>query len=178
MSEADDDALEADLEALRFARDIILTHNARVAETAALRASHPECANCGNPAACLGSYETNDAWAYACGDCCAHGNEDGCCFPLAEVPARYLALVRSEAAASDDLDTIDNARQAAWRAHAAVTAELDVLLPLLPPIDAALQLARDEVAALHRDPAGDYLARDEVLAVLDRYIAPAPPAAS
>jgi hypothetical protein len=49
------------------------------------------CANCGELADCLGSYENNHSWAYACNSCCGHGNEDGCCFPLSDIPARYQA---------------------------------------------------------------------------------------
>lgn len=165
-----DETPEADLEALRFARDIILTHNARVAETAALRASHPQCANCGNPAACLGSYESNDAWAYACGDCCAHGNEDGCCFPLAEVPARYQALVAREAAEEEELATsLARMQELEGMTFAAVLPPIDDEFPAPDP-EPALQLARDEIAALLRDPTGDYLGRDDVLAVLDRHL--------
>lgn len=41
---------------------------------------------CGKPASCIGAYEQNDApEAYACDDCCGHGNEDGHCRPVSEV---------------------------------------------------------------------------------------------
>lgn len=48
------------------------------------RAGEAVCANCGEPAACFGSYETELHPAYACDDCCAHGNEDGHCEQLSE----------------------------------------------------------------------------------------------
>ena len=42
--------------------------------------------DCGKPASCIGAYEQNDApEAYACDDCCGHGNEDGHCRPVSEV---------------------------------------------------------------------------------------------
>lgn len=37
------------------------------------------CAECGEPATCFGSYETDLNPAYACDECCGHGNEDGHC---------------------------------------------------------------------------------------------------
>lgn len=40
------------------------------------------CANCGKPAACFGSYEDDLHPAYACDECCGHGNEDGHCEPV------------------------------------------------------------------------------------------------
>jgi hypothetical protein len=52
------------------------------------------CDVCGKPAACMGSYEMQERWAYACNECCGHGCEDGVCYPLSEIPARYQALVR------------------------------------------------------------------------------------
>lgn len=41
----------------------------------------PVCANCGKPATCYGAYEDQNH-AYACDDCCGHGNEDGHCYPI------------------------------------------------------------------------------------------------
>lgn len=41
------------------------------------------CELCGKEAACFGVYENPDnETAYACNDCCAHGNEDGWCKPV------------------------------------------------------------------------------------------------
>ena len=36
------------------------------------------CHICDKPAICFGAYD-GDKPGYACGDCCAHGNEDGWC---------------------------------------------------------------------------------------------------
>lgn len=33
-------------------------------------------------AVCLGAYEDAETLTRACGDCCAHGNEDGHCEPI------------------------------------------------------------------------------------------------
>jgi hypothetical protein len=52
--------------------------------TAVNRAGPRVCANCGKPASCFGSYETELHPAYACNACCAHGNEDGHCEPLGD----------------------------------------------------------------------------------------------
>jgi len=43
------------------------------------------CARCGDddvPAVCVGEYEGHGGAQGACGNCCAHGNEDGWCLPL------------------------------------------------------------------------------------------------
>lgn len=46
------------------------------------RSGDPICSNCGEPAACFGSYETELTPAFACSECCGHGNEDGHCEPV------------------------------------------------------------------------------------------------
>lgn len=46
-------------------------------------ASEPACAICGKPAACKGAYEDATEEAFACDECCGHGNEDGHCRPIA-----------------------------------------------------------------------------------------------
>jgi hypothetical protein len=53
----------------------------------------PRCQSggCDYPAACLGTAEGNPA-SYACDICCGHGEEDGWCVPLADVPERYADL--------------------------------------------------------------------------------------
>lgn len=43
----------------------------------------PVCAFCGQTATCFGAYEGHEKDQYACDDCCAHGNEDGYCRPVA-----------------------------------------------------------------------------------------------
>lgn len=48
------------------------------------RAGDPICANCGEEATCFGSYETELTPAYACDECCGHGNEDGSCGRIAD----------------------------------------------------------------------------------------------
>ncbi len=49
----------------------------------------PTCAHCEQrPAACFGCYESEEHGpAAACDVCCGHGNEDGWCVPIAELPA-------------------------------------------------------------------------------------------
>lgn len=42
------------------------------------------CHFCGKAAACYGTYE--GMTGYSCDECCGHGNEDGYCEPIAEVP--------------------------------------------------------------------------------------------
>lgn len=49
------------------------------------------CAVCGQQATCIGIYERDAGAALAlempaCDDCCAHGNEDGHCRPIAPAP--------------------------------------------------------------------------------------------
>lgn len=47
--------------------------------------SGARCRECGKPATCYGEYEMCGE-AYACDDCCGHGNEDGWCKPLPAPP--------------------------------------------------------------------------------------------
>lgn len=50
-----------------------------------LRESHPPCSVCTDePAVCFGAYESPVNLGFACGNCCAHGNEDGWCKPLSD----------------------------------------------------------------------------------------------
>lgn len=42
----------------------------------------PKVCECGEPATCFGSYETDLHPAYACDTCCGHGCEDGHCEQL------------------------------------------------------------------------------------------------
>jgi hypothetical protein len=60
------------------------------------------CASCKKPAACIGSYE-GSVWAFACDSCCAHGNEDGCCFHVAEAELAEV-LTAEGLAAHHELD--------------------------------------------------------------------------
>lgn len=42
------------------------------------------CNGCGSAdVTCYGSYEDEVSWAYACDNCCGHGNEDGQCEAVA-----------------------------------------------------------------------------------------------
>jgi hypothetical protein len=52
--------------------------------TAANRSGPRICHHCGKPATCFGSYEDNLHPAFACDECCGHGNEDGWCEPVEE----------------------------------------------------------------------------------------------
>jgi hypothetical protein len=45
----------------------------------------PKCV-CGAIATCFGFGESPENMAYACDDCCGHGNEDGRCVHLTEDP--------------------------------------------------------------------------------------------
>lgn len=46
----------------------------------------PQCDTCEKPATCFGAYEGEKPETWACDDCCAHGNEDGHCHPVADHP--------------------------------------------------------------------------------------------
>lgn len=49
--------------------------------------SAPICGHCGKePGACLGSYGDDRDVCFACETCCQHGNEDGWCIPLEDIP--------------------------------------------------------------------------------------------
>lgn len=52
----------------------------------AVNRAGPRVCECGEPAACFGSYEDALHPAYACDDCCGHGNEDGHCEPITKEP--------------------------------------------------------------------------------------------
>ena len=63
---------------------------------ASLPSSTPKCAHCGKPATCFGSYEGHPE-AYACDECCGHGNEDGHCEPIAEAAQRLREEIEQAA---------------------------------------------------------------------------------
>ena len=46
------------------------------------RAGPCVCSNCGAPATCFGSYESDLTPAFGCDECCGHGCEDGHCSPV------------------------------------------------------------------------------------------------
>lgn len=54
-------------------------HAEAVAICAAVNRAGPRICECGRPATCFGSYESDLTPAYACDECCGHGNEDGRC---------------------------------------------------------------------------------------------------
>lgn len=55
------------------------------------------CEGCGNPATCVGEYETcNEEVAFACDHCCGHGNEDGWCKPLEDFVGVDLSRVKRD----------------------------------------------------------------------------------
>lgn len=61
------------------------------------RTMEHKCAECGSPATCFGSYESEYTPAYACDECCGHGCEDGHCDALKEVEMnREMAGLRYE----------------------------------------------------------------------------------
>lgn len=54
------------------------------------------CVHCGEPAACVGRYESDENYSYACDACCGHGCEDGHCIQVDKIPA-LLDWLRAEA---------------------------------------------------------------------------------
>lgn len=68
------------------------------------RANAPKCDNCGKQAACLGAYE-DGLEAYACNECCDHGNEDGHCVMLADLP-RVVGDLRARASDEPFFETV------------------------------------------------------------------------
>ena len=70
------------------------------AEAERLRELLPCCAQCTQrPAVCFGAYEggePNAGPAPACDACCGHGNEDGWCLPIADLPG-WAATVEHNA---------------------------------------------------------------------------------
>ncbi len=60
-----------------------------LAEATHLRSLVPTCDHCERrPAACFGCYEGGEPGpASACDTCCGHGNEDGWCVPIVDLPA-------------------------------------------------------------------------------------------
>jgi hypothetical protein len=57
-------------------------HAEAVAICMAVNRAGPQVCECGKRATCFGSYESDLRPAYACDDCCGHGNEDGHCEPV------------------------------------------------------------------------------------------------
>lgn len=70
------------------------------------------CADCGEPASCVGSYEGRPS-SPACDRCCGHGNEDGRCEPLnksAPTPAAPLPGA-TKAKARLEIERMDGSRE-------------------------------------------------------------------
>lgn len=87
---------KAEQEAAEFVTDV---ENAwEVAESRReLLMSEPKCACCGKPAVCFGAYDNELRDKYACGECCAHGNEDGYCAFLFDHGAAERQRLASQA---------------------------------------------------------------------------------
>ena len=46
------------------------------------------CSGCGEPATCVGAYESEEDLGFACDTCCGHGNENGWCVDLERINGR------------------------------------------------------------------------------------------
>lgn len=62
------------------------------------REARCQVSDCREEIACFGSYESGDAYGFACNTHCGHGNEDGWCFPIDGISAcRVLGFVDQRA---------------------------------------------------------------------------------
>lgn len=77
------------------ALELAMELNETKSELAGVLAQRPKCAHCDAPATCLGSYEMSP-WEFACSGCCGHGNEDGKCVRLEEIPELYRRKLEVE----------------------------------------------------------------------------------
>ncbi len=127
------------------------------------------CNVCGNPAACLGSYE-DAPWTYACNDCCGHDCEDGQCFPLKGLDD-YLTLMAFEANEREDAlrtriveveGELDEARESGQHAAAAADAYVEMGAWLL-----RLPKPTDEPNTAFADGLGLRVTEQELVRVLD-----------
>lgn len=67
--------------------------NALLKELEELRMATLKCAHCGKPATCFGRYEDQSGpLEFACNECCGHGNEDGWCKRIRELPEEINRL--------------------------------------------------------------------------------------
>ncbi len=66
----------------------------------------PACAVCGQPAACLGLYEDETQEAFACNACCGHGNEDGYCVPVEDLPVATWVATPEKAEAAQAVEPV------------------------------------------------------------------------
>lgn len=93
------------------------------------------CAHCAKPATCIGRYEDgSNPIDAACDECCGHGNEDGWCVRLAEVPSMMNKIDRARKRADDEVERL--------------RAEFDRLTLLIntPRIDEFFEAVRIEAA--------------------------------
>jgi hypothetical protein len=81
-------ALEADVARASADRDSARADLARMSlELDRLKDTALICAHCeAQPAVCFGRYEDAGEPEPACGACCGHGNEDGWCIPIGDLP--------------------------------------------------------------------------------------------
>lgn len=77
------ETVRAQLESVTKERDKLIECLGQSQHTAHTYVMNPQlavCANCGKPATCIGRYEgPEQPVAFACDECCGHGNEDGWC---------------------------------------------------------------------------------------------------
>ena len=73
-----------------------------------LRGEMNSCPHCGDPATCFGEYETCDGtgFGFGCDTCCGHGNEDGWCRPIAELPDYLRDTAISVSTLSESVDDL------------------------------------------------------------------------
>lgn len=67
--------------------------------------TYPLCAVCSKVAACAGRYEDDEnPIAFACHDCCGHGNEDGWCIRLEDIDGWMETVDRSASKLREERD--------------------------------------------------------------------------
>lgn len=118
---AERDALRAELASMTRARNEVQSIAAGLRKQLsalkpldAERVRHLTCDHCGKePAACFGHYEGGEGDpCVACDTCCGHGNEDGWCVRLEDLPGWAATVNRSANALRDERDALMRERDA------------------------------------------------------------------
>lgn len=115
-------------------------------QVAALRRLVPDCDNCaGRPASCFGCCD--GTYATLCDACCAHGNEDGWCVQLADLPGWAASVDATARELAHERDQLRDALEVVLESAGPGEAEH-------PTMSAAWAMAREVLRATRAEDAG------------------------
>lgn len=96
----------SDIELVRTKSELEAAQN----EIERLGEALPTCSECdSSPAVCFGQYEGDGVPQPSCHSCCGHGNEDGWCIPLSDLPETAAAVDANNTRLATELNELRKA---------------------------------------------------------------------